>query len=421
MTRILVGLVTLGLLAPAARADSVRCRGAIAKDAAKYAQAAVKTLQGCRERVRAGRLPLSTDCGADAALTTGAAKLASGIAAQCCGPDRSCGTPDDEALASLGWDVGSCPDVVNAGCTNALAHPGDIATCLACVGRSAADELTALLYEPFAPAPSGTAAARCQATLGKESRRFVKTASAALQHCWDARNRGVHANPCPDPGDGKASGVLARAEALERERVCGACGGADGQCGGGDDVPVAGVSALEHCPTLQVPGGAACAAPIGSVADLVACVACLGQFTVACDDRAAVPGFAAYPAECNPPPGACSAGVECETSLDCPSGYSCQDNGGRTRYCVGDGCTSDGECGGGGVCRQYCTVAGCGPPQCQCPGFGCFGPDELCVDDGGLACRKVCTQDSDCVAPFGDVCVNPGFGFGVCIGSIPCQ
>ena len=49
------------------------------------------------------------------------------------------------------------------------------------------------------------------------------------------------------------------------------------------------------------------------------------------------------------------------------------------------------------------------------------GPDELCLDDGGLACRKLCTQDSDCVDPFGFVCVNPGFGFGVCIGQVPCQ
>jgi hypothetical protein len=66
-------------------------------------------------------------------------------------------------------------------------------------------------------------------------------------------------------------------------------------------------------------------------------------------------------------------------------------------------------------------VSGCDEHVCQCPGFACFGPDELCLDDGGLACRKICTQDSDCVAPFGDVCVNPGFGFGVCIGSIPCE
>jgi hypothetical protein len=170
-----------------------------------------------------------------------------------------------------------------------------------------------------------------------------------------------------------------------------------------------------------VPGGDACARPIATVDDLVTCLGCVGAFKAACVDRVAVPALAAYPAECNPPSVACSPGVECETSLDCPRGYTCRDNGGATRYCVGAACVDDSECADGGVCRQYCTTDGCGPRQCQCPGFGCTGPDELCLDDGGLACRKMCTQDSDCVNPFGLVCVNPGFGFGVCIGSTPCQ
>jgi hypothetical protein len=39
---------------------------------------------------------------------------------------------------------------------------------------------------------------------------------------------------------------------------------------------------------------------------------------------------------------------------------------------------------------------------------------------GSIACRMLCTQDSDCVAPFGLVCVNPTFGPGVCIGKTPC-
>jgi hypothetical protein len=45
----------------------------------------------------------------------------------------------------------------------------------------------------------------------------------------------------------------------------------------------------------------------------------------------------------------------------------------------------------------------------------------VCIDNGGLACRMICTQDSDCVGVFGGVCVNPGFGFGICIGNEPCE
>ena len=40
---------------------------------------------------------------------------------------------------------------------------------------------------------------------------------------------------------------------------------------------------------------------------------------------------------------------------------------------------------------------------------------------GGLACEKLCTSDADCVDPWGFVCVNPTFNYGVCIGSVPCS
>ena len=43
----------------------------------------------------------------------------------------------------------------------------------------------------------------------------------------------------------------------------------------------------------------------------------LEQFAADCRDLIGVPAFAGYPAECNPPPGTCSAGVMCETTLDC--------------------------------------------------------------------------------------------------------
>jgi hypothetical protein len=117
----------------------------------------------------------------------------------------------------------------------------------------------------------------------------------------------------------------------------------------------------------------------------------------------------------------CEPGVVCTADSDCPQGYACLDNGTGTRYCVGALCTADVQCLYGGFCRQYCTMAGCNERRCLCPGFGCVGTDVLCMDNGGLlACRMICTQDSDCVDPFGLVCVNPGFGFGVCIGNTPC-
>jgi hypothetical protein len=416
--RVLLLLGALALAAPAG-ADPVGCRGAIAKAAAKHAQKAAKALQRCRDRILTGGLPASFDCHLDAGVAAARAKLEAGVARACCGADGPCGAGDDEALAAIGWTT--CPDLESAGCAAPIVDLAGVTDCLACLGVAGADELVEVTYAAFDPGARGSALQACQSALGRETVRFYAAATKALQRCWDARNRGQHANPCPDPGDGRAAAAITRAEATKVARLCAACGGGDGACGGGDDVLPATVGVLDACPAVTLPGGGSCAAPIATLADLVACVDCLAAFATTCRDAAAVPAFTAYPGECDPPRGTCSAGVECATSLDCPAGYTCEDNGGATRYCVGATCTTDAECGGGGVCRQYCTVAGCGARQCQCPGFGCFGPDEVCLDDGGLACRKLCTQDSDCTAPHGYVCVNPGFGFGVCIGSIPCQ
>jgi hypothetical protein len=410
--------VVLVLVAPLAADAALDCRSVIAKASARHAQAAAKTLQKCHARVLAGRLPPSTDCRNEAGLAAASARLAVDVARACCGADGACATGDDSSLASIGWDIGACPDFESVGCDGAIDDAEDIAPCLACIGLGAVDQLMALTYGEFAAAPRGSTSARCQVTIGKEAVRFARTESKALQRCWDARLRGSQTGPCPDAA---TAAVLAAASAREREKTCASCGGADRACGSGDDPAPTIIGHLEHCPAVTVPGGVDCARPIATVDDLVTCLACVGSFKAACVDRVAVPTVASYPAECNPPSVACSAGVECETSLDCPHGYTCRDNGGATRYCVGATCTDDAECADGGICRQYCTTEGCGPRQCQCPGFGCTGPDELCLEDGGLACRKICTQDSDCVDPFGLVCVNPGFGFGVCIGSPPCQ
>jgi hypothetical protein len=416
MTMLRLAVLLVLLATTSAPADPIHCRGDIVKASAKHAQAAAKILRKCADHVLAGTLPPSADCHADPMLVIAGAKLAASVARSCCGADGTCGTGDDEALAAVGWDVGQCPDFETLGCDTPIASFADVATCLACVGDAAAAQLVELPEDPPA-----SAAVRCRRAMDRELARYFRAGSKALARCWAARNQGLHANPCPDPGDGIAAAALAAAATHAHARTCAACGGADRACGGGDDVALVDLASPDHCPSVTVPGGSACGGPIGSLDDLVGCVGCLAAFEIACADRAAVPAFASYPAECNPPSPMCGAGVTCETSLDCPTGYTCRDNGSPTHYCVGAICTTDGDCGGGGVCRQYCTRAGCGERQCQCPGFGCSGPDELCIDDGGLACRKLCTQDSDCTDPFGFVCVNPGFGFGVCIGQTPCQ
>jgi hypothetical protein len=420
----LVLAVLVATLAPPAHAEPAACRLTVARESTRFSQAARDALQRCEASVLAGILPHGTDCatesGANTAIAAAAFKLDKRITARCCGADHTCGTADDDTPASIGWTSASCPDVTHRGCTNAVAHPGDIATCIACEGEAAADTIVELAAGRLAGAPTGSTLAACQAAIGQASATFYGKRAKALKRCWQARAAGRHTNPCPSPGDGHATQAIARAAARFTDAVCRACGGADGACGGGDDLTPVAIGFLGSCPALAGADGGSCAAPVATLADLTACVACVSTFAGDCADRLAVPAFAAYPSGCNPPPGTCASGVECTTSLDCPTAMTCRDNGGNTRYCVGAPCGGDGECTGGAICRDYCTFEGCQAPRCQCPGFGCAGPDQLCLAGGGLACHLLCTQDSDCVAPFGGVCVNAGFLDGLCIGTAPC-
>jgi len=408
-----------------ARADPAHCEASIAQDSARYVRSAVRTVQQCETRGLAESLPVLSDCVIDPSLapsSLAAMRPRAHVAGECCGADHACGTGDDDALAAIGWTSPACPNLANGVCDNPIASADDITACFTCTGATALDLVTELVYGHAASTAPRSPAGRCQAAIVGASAEFFAAKSKALAKCWANRAKGLHQNPCPDPGDGQAARRIATADAALRSSICRACGGDDGQCGGGDDLAPADIGSVSHCPAVTVPGGAACAAPIGTLTDLLECVACLVEFAADCRDLIGVPAFAGYPAECKPPPGTCSAGVMCETTLDCPAGYTCRDNGAGVDYCIGPTCTTDGECGGAGVCRQYCTSEGCGSRVCQCPGFGCTGPDELCTAAGGsVACRKSCTQDSDCVAPFGFVCVNPGFGAGGCIGTAPCQ
>ncbi len=412
------------LLGSPARADLNLCRETIVLESARNLSGVLRDVARCEVLVLAGRLPASTNCraapGTPPVLAL-AARARSRIGRQCCGADRACGTADDQTLAAIGWGASVCPDFESSACANPVADPDGIGVCATCVGAAAIDQVREIVYGRVTPAALGTGLSRCQLAIANASTRFVSQRSQLLAKCWAARVLGLHANPCPVPGDGRAGLGITQAEARLLASICRACGGADRQCGGGDDVNPTALGFLSACPALALPGGGSCAAPILGMADVVTCITCVTGLATDCADRLTVPAFAAYPGECNPPRGTCTPGVPCETSLDCPGGYTCSNNGGGARYCVGPSCTGDPDCGGGGVCRQYCTLAGCGAPRCQCPGFSCPAADQLCIEDGGLACRKICTQDSDCVDPFGLVCVNPGFGFGVCIGNTPCQ
>ncbi len=288
-------------------AHAVTCDRTILKESSRYVQAAVKARQTCEDRKTTKRLPASTDCATEPTtagrIQKARAKLASRIAGACGGADKTCGTADDALLSSYGWGgISTCPNLENGACNNPIQTCADVVTCLGCVDDAAAAQAMNLYYGSLNPAVFGNATTvnNCQRAIGREAAKFLRAKSNALARCWDARARGLHANPCPVPGDGKAGPAIQKAELKMRSAICAKCGGADRACGNGDDVSTSAIGFSSMCPDVTVPGGPACAAQVDSASKIVACVDCVTEFKEDCVDALAVPGLEAYPGECNP-------------------------------------------------------------------------------------------------------------------------
>ncbi len=358
--RFVVAVLSFGLtflLAGAipARADAVKCKAAITKASSQYVQARTKALVKCEGAVVAGKLPLATDCSdepkTDAAIDKAKDKMEAAIEKACGGGDKDCDSNgDNDSLASIGWNVGTCPDIESLGCSMAIDDCHDVSECLECIASEAVDQAVKLYYDDLVlPSTSDKTLNKCQQTIGKASAAFLASKTKALAKCWAAVNKGAITGPCPSPGDGKAAAAITAAETKKIKAICKACGGDDKGCdqtvngptatvpgtGGSNDISPATIGFPASCANLSLPGGPSCSQPIATLADLVECVDCITEFKVDCTDRLAVPWGASYPGECNPGCGndVLEGGEVCDTSQDaaCPG------------YCapaiVADGCT----------------------------------------------------------------------------------
>ena len=306
------------VLAPASgRAEPSACRAAITKLASRYDVARLAALAKCEEQIVRGKLPSGTVCASEpktaGMVAKAASKLSSGIGKACGGTDGVCGGGDDEALAAIGWNLGTCPDFQGAGCTNAIADCGGIVACLTCVDGAAVATSLALAYGDLdLGSPSGSILERCQTALGREAARYQAAKLKILAKCWGAVGKGTATAPCPVPGDGKAAAKIAKAEATTIAKICKACGGADRACdatigpiagsGGADDLTPASIGFASTCAALTRPSGGACDGAIDDLADIVTCLDCVNDVASECAGSLAVPWGEAYPAACNDVP-----------------------------------------------------------------------------------------------------------------------
>lgn len=305
-------------------AGAVKCQRGIAKTGAKFLAAKGKALQQCEEKVAKGKIPgPCPDLPATTKIAKASAKLAKDIGKVCGGADEVCGSnlTGEEPPAGLGWPA-ACPSFrgdADLACNAAIGDCGDIADCIACVGAAAVEHAIELSYRGFVPTDAKSKLNACQRAIGKAATAFALAHAKSVQKCWDLRLAGKHAGVCPDataapksPSQ-KAAAAIASAERKKIATICKACGGADKRCdravialdggvvpgsGNSDDLTPAAIGFPSTCPAVQLPGGAFCEQPVGSLAALVECVDCVGAFSVTCADRASVPELGVYPCEC---------------------------------------------------------------------------------------------------------------------------
>src|SRR5262245_5787579 len=168
-------------------AEAIACKREIARAATKFARAKLKALQKCEDGRITGKVTVTCpDSKASGTITKAASKLQSKIAKRCGGSDASCAsTPDNDSLASIGWNIGACRNIESGGCNDSISHCGDIASCVQCIHEAAVDQAIALYYDARTSS-TDPIIEKCQRVIGKETAKFYDAKLKALGKCNDA-------------------------------------------------------------------------------------------------------------------------------------------------------------------------------------------------------------------------------------------
>jgi hypothetical protein len=357
-------LAPLALASPAA-GEPTACRRAIQKATGAYARTVEKIVEKCKQTALAKGVELEdppdsfSRCTVTVLKTPGGAiakaadKMSVAIAKACGGADRNCVlSADNDPLAAINWDIGSCMNFPPAGasCTNPIENCDDVGSCLECIVDHTVEAVDTRLYGAFNPASfapnnrqnPGKTIAKCQVAAAKGGSKLLTSQLGTLAKCWDTKLSGKtgfdDADACPDTdpklsngkppaaaGDNQTVQKLLVAEQKSVAGVCKRCGGdgdadKDFACDAVDQ-PVSGVTiALDDivsagfaCAEVEVPAnavnptGRACGQynPVDTVQKYVDCTSCQLEFKADClsfamlgDGTIGAAEGIAYPAAC---------------------------------------------------------------------------------------------------------------------------
>ncbi len=305
----LASLLVGSTVASSALATPGKCLRGIVRGYPNYVKKRLVTLQKCEDGIVRGAFPVGYDCLTDpvvvSKLETAVRNLRKTLGGACGGNNHVCNAGDtghnaDETLASIGWDIGACPDFESSGCTNAITDCNDIVDCMVCTTGAAETQVVTLYDGAFNVPASDRSLTKCQREIGKRSAEFFWKRLRALEKCERKVLSGDLSGPCPDPGTQQDITTLGiKLEA----KICRECGGADKLCGGAvADRTTTEIGFTPSCPDVTIPGGGMCSGAIAALGDITACVECVSEFKTDCLDALSVPGMKPYPAECNAVP-----------------------------------------------------------------------------------------------------------------------
>ena len=158
----------------------------IAGGTARFAQAKMKALQKCEDGDREGQRGDVSGRQSRRQIAKAGFKLRRVIGKVCGGSDANCGTgTDDETLASIGWDLGTCPNVASGTCQSPLVDCGDVVDCVQCGSdacRRSDDRARVRRLEPHQLRPR-----RSSAASARSARRHRPSSTARARRCNVAR------------------------------------------------------------------------------------------------------------------------------------------------------------------------------------------------------------------------------------------